>query len=122
MDFSEIFENLKNFFAGTKKRTLVICGILVFMTLSALIVLALGSGKSGSKPSFKVQRPLNAEKELLIPKGPDVPDEYITSRKTESKWSEAEAEKWFTVPDEKEVLKLSEANSKMIDEIIGAAP
>ena len=122
MDFNEIFDNIKFFFADTKKKILFICGILVLMTLCALVVLTCSTNKKESKREVSEQRKINPEETLLIPSGPAVPDEYVTSRKTEESWSVEDVEKWFTVPDEGEVNKLGESNDSIVNEILGAAP
>ena len=43
-------------------------------------------------------------------------------RQKKEKWSEEEANEWFTVPDETEIEKLSQSNDKIVKDIIGAAP
>lgn len=59
---------------------------------------------------------------LLVPDGPAVPNGYVTSRQTEKHWSDEDVEQWFTEPDREEVEKLGDANDRIINEIIGAAP
>lgn len=130
MDFREIKDGfkdrIKNFvspFSGSKKRIFLVSGILVFMTVCAVFVLAFSfSGKKESSPQGLGQRKINAEEKFLVPSGPEVPYGYETSRKTEEAWSEDEAEEWFAFPDENEIRRLGESNDRMIDEITGAAP
>jgi hypothetical protein len=59
---------------------------------------------------------------LLVPDGPAVPNGYITSRTPAKSWTEKDIEQWFTEPDKEEVEKLGDANDRIINEIIGAAP
>ena len=122
MDFNEILENIKFFFADTKKKILFVCAILVFMTLSAVIVLTCSTKKTEKVREVSEQRKINPDQSLLVPSGPVVPDEYGTSRETKDSWSREDVEKWFTVPDENETKKLGETNDMIINEIIGAAP
>ncbi len=123
MNFSGTVESVKSLFADTKKRTLLICALLVFMTACAVVVFSVSDGKKeSSKKTSSEQRKIGADQRLLVPGGPAVPDEYVRSRKTEPSWSEGEMEEWFSFPDEGEVKKLAESNDKIVDDIIGAAP
>ncbi len=126
MDLNEIKYRIKGFvssFSGRRKRIFLVSGILVFMTVCAVFVLAFSlAGKKEFPPQGLGQRKINAEEKFIVPDGPEVPSEYETSRKTEEAWTEDEAEEWFTFPDENEIRKLGESNDRMIDEIIGAAP
>ncbi len=45
-----------------------------------------------------------------------------SQQEKKEKWSEEEANEWFTVPDETEIEKLSQSNDKIVKDIIGAAP
>ncbi len=121
IDIDTLVLNLKEFFSDTTKRIVFICSLLLFMTLCALFVLILGLKKPEKKASSAV-RTMELEKTLMIPSGPEVPDEYITSRKTPEAWSDSDCEPWFTVPGNSEIKKLREVNSKMADDILGAAP
>ena len=59
---------------------------------------------------------------LSIPDGPELPKDYTASRNPKDKWSQEEAEEWFTLPSQKEIDSLSKANDNLINEITGAAP
>lgn len=123
IDFEEVFSEIKDFFSDRTKRIVVICSLLIFMTLCAVIILiSEGNNSTSKKTAQKIQRTLDLEKELLIPTGPEVPDEYVTSRKTKEAWSDEDCEKWFTVPGKTEIKNLRTSNSKMADDILGAAP
>lgn len=121
IDFEELVENIKDFFSDSTKRILFICSILLFMTLCALFILILNMKKPEKKADASVRR-MELKNELLIPSGPEVPDEYVTSRQTPEKWSDSDCDEWFTVPGQSEIKKLREVNSKMADDILGAAP
>lgn len=122
MSFEEILDNVKNTFSFSKKRLLFISCLLILMTLSAIVILVEGRKTKPSERKISEQRKINAEKTLLIPQGPEVPEGYEIGRKTKDKWQESEIQEWFTVPDEAEIEKLSDSNDKIVDEILGAAP
>ena len=93
------------------------------MLFSAIIALVAGSAKAkNSEKNPPEEKKLVLDQPLMIPPSPSIPDGYITTRKTEKKWSEKEIEKWFTLPDENEVEKLGDSNDRIINDIIGAAP
>lgn|SRR5574344_108000 len=118
-NLQDSIENIKKIFSEIKMKTLLISILIVFMTLCAIAVLLF----QRNKPRILTeQKKLVLDQSLLVPKGPAVPDDYITSRKTPEKWNEDDVEKWFTLPDNHEVKKLGESNDKIIDEIIGDAP
>lgn len=122
MDLNEFFYGIRDFFSDTTKKIIFICALLVFMVICALLVFVAGGKHKEAKRMPSEQRKINADSPLLVPSGPEVPDEYITSRITEKNWSESEVNEWFSVPDGEKLEKLGESNDRMIDEIIGAAP
>ena len=71
---------------------------------------------------IKKENELVLDQKLLAPKGPVVPDEYSLSRITSDKWSSEEIEKWWTVPGDEDVQEISDANDRLVNGIIGAAP
>ncbi len=120
-DIKETVKKIQSFLQKDTKKTFIACGVLIFLCLCAIIALAASSNKKEKQKSLKEQ-PLVLDQPLLIPSAPGIPDEYITTRKTEKNWKEDEIEKWFTLPDEEEVQKLGDANDRIIQDIIGAAP
>ena len=68
------------------------------------------------------QKNLVIDQELLLPNELTINNKYTHVRQKKEKWSEEEANEWFTVPDETEIEKLSQANDKIVKDIIGAAP
>lgn len=121
IDFSNIVSDMQDYFTENRRRVIVICAALVFMTISALVILT-----RSMPPSIKVkkkpQRTLVLDQTLVPLKGPEAPDGYITTRKTQEKWSQQEIDEWFTEPDSMELDKLAAANDRIIEEILGAAP
>ena len=126
IDVQEMVENIKDFFAEKKGKTLALCLVLVFMTLCALIILAFQMQSSSDKKAKKKyngeQRTLTLDTPLFVPEGPAVPNEYITSHKSGEKWSENQIDEWFTFPDETELNRLDSFNNKIVSDIIEAAP
>lgn len=121
-DIKETVKKIQSFLQKDTKKTLIACGILIFLCLCAIIALAVSSSNKKEKQKLLKEQPLVLDQHLLIPSAPGIPDEYITTRKTEKNWKEDEIEKWFTLPDEDEVQKLGDANDRIIQDIIGAAP
>ncbi len=122
VDFQQISEKIQNFLQENAKKTIIVCSLLILMVLCAIISLCAGSSKAKEKQKVADEPKLVLDQPLLIPSAPSIPDGYITTRKTEKKWSQKEIEKWFTLPDEDEVEKLGESNDRIINDIIGAAP
>ena len=112
---------MQDYFTENRRRVIVICAALVFMTISALVILTRSMPLS-VKVKKKPQRTLVLDQTLVPLKGPEAPDGYITTRKTQEKWSQQEIDEWFTEPDSTELDKLAAANDRIIEEILGAAP
>ena len=107
------FDNKKVFF-----RLLSLC-FIIFLCIVLLIFIP--KEKKESQNST-IQNHLELSEKLLIPNGPELPKDYTFSRKTKEKWTEEEAQVWFTEPSQKDIDSLSKSNDKMINEITGAAP
>ncbi len=122
VDFQQISEKIQNFLQENAKKTIIVCALLIFMVLCAIVALCAGSSKPKEKQKTADEPKLVLDQPLIVPSAPSIPDGYITTRKTEKKWPQEEIEKWFTLPDEGEVEKLGESNDRIINEIIGAAP
>ena len=118
----ETFENIKFLIDEHKKQTVIICAILIFMTVCAVFMLIFSNISFSKKDSFQMSEKLYLSKKLLLPKNSLETLSYIQSRKTPEKWSKEEAEKYFTLPSQSEVQKLSDSNKKIINEILGATP
>ena len=123
MDFSTLVEKFRYLIEENKKQTIFVCSILIFMTLCGFFVLLLSTSQQ-EKKEIKVinQKNLVIDQELLIPNELTINNKYTHVRQKKEKWSEEEANEWFTVPDETEIEKLSQSNDKIVKDIIGAAP
>lgn len=119
----DLYNSLKQkflcFYEENKRLTYLILALVLAVLLCIIILLA-GSGKKNKKtvPGQK----LELTEKLVVPDGPVMPREQTISRKTKDKWSEEEAEPWFTVPSDREIDSLGKANDSLVNEIIGAAP
>lgn len=131
MDFSGILQALQDakdsvtdFIQENAKVTVTIVGILLVLTLSALL-LAL-SRDEGSKTQEAVVlpqvQPYLATDEFFPPQKEALTESYYFSRDEGFEWSEEEFDKWFTLPTQESVEDLGKANHKAADEILGAAP
>ena len=123
MDFSTLVEKFRYLIEENKKQTIFVCSILIFMTLCGFFVLLLSTSQQEKKETKVInQKNLVIDQELLIPNELTINNKYTHVRKKKKKWSEEEANEWFTVPDETEIEKLSQSNDKIVKDIIGAAP
>ena len=123
MDFSTLVEKFRYLIEENKKQTIFVCSILIFMTLCGFFVLLLSTSQQEKKETKVInQKKLVIDQELLIPNELTINNKYTHVRQKKEKWSEEEANEWFTVPDETEIEKLSQSNDKIVKDIIGAAP
>lgn len=123
MDFSTLVEKFRYLIEENKKQTIFVCSILIFMTLCGFFVLLLSTSQQEKKETKVInQKNLVIDQELLIPNELTINNKYTHVRQKKEKWSEEEANEWFTVPDETEIEKLSQSNNKIVKDIIGAAP
>ena len=92
---------------------------MLIILLSLILIVITTTSK---KDSIEDVYPLVLKKELQIPPSAELPKDYNISRTTKDKWTDSEAEQWFTPPSEKEIENLSNSNDKIINSIIEAAP
>jgi len=117
---SSLSEKIVSFYEDNKKISYIILGLVVVILIC--LILLVSNGKKSKKTKDVPGSTLQLTETLIIPNGPELPRDYTPSRKTKDKWTEEEAEPWFTVPSEKEIESLANANENLINEIIGAAP
>ena len=121
MDFSELGENIRDFFSQRQK-ALLVSSILALFFCAALLALILVPHKK-EVPSAKFRsEPLEADQELLLPQGVSIPQDYAVSRETKEKWSDEEVREWLCAPDQSSLEKLSKANDSIIKNITEVAP
>lgn len=131
MDFKGIWENIKEklspliekvreFYEENKMLSYIIVGLVALLLLCIILLIALTGKKK--EPEVIPGTVLELTEPLAVPDGPELPKDYTASRTPKEKWSEEEAEEWFTVPSQKEIDSLSKANDNLINEITGAAP
>ncbi len=114
-----LYKKVSDFCKENTKITLVIA-VLILAILVCIIILSANSKKSKAKLEEKQEIVLTED--LVIPDGPNLPEDYNIARKNKEKWDENEAKQWFSVPSQNEIDDLEKSNDKMIDEIIGVAP
>ncbi len=98
----------------------IIAGLVALLILCIILLIALTGKKK--EPATVPGTVLELTEPLVIPDGPELPKDYTASRTPKDKWSEEEAQEWFTIPSQKEIDSLSKANDNLINEITGAAP
>lgn len=121
MDFSNLSEDIREFFSQGKKALLISSILGIFFVAALLAIIFLPQKKTVPSAAFRSE-PLEADQELLLPQGVSIPQEYAVSRQTEDKWSEQQIREWLTLPDESAVKKLSTSNDSLIKSITEAAP
>ena len=123
MDFSTLVEKFRYLIEENRKQTIFVCSVLIFMTLCGFFILLLSTSQQEKKGTKVInQKNLVIDQELLLPNELTINNNYTQVRQKKEKWSEEEANEWFTVPDETEIEKLSQSNDKIVKDIIGAAP
>ena len=131
MDFKGIWENIKeklspliekvrDFYEENKMLSYIIAGLVALLLLCIILLIALAGKKK--EPDAIPGTVLELTEPLVIPDGPELPKDYTASRTPKDKWSQEEAQEWFTIPSQKEIDSLSKANDNLINEITGAAP
>lgn len=123
MNFSTLVEKFRYLIEENRKQTIFVCSVLIFMTLCGFFILLLSTSQQEKKETKVInQKNLVIDQGLLLPNELTINNKYTHVRQKKEKWSEEEANEWFTVPDETEIEKLSQANDKIVKDIIGAAP
>ena len=118
--FSPLTEKLHEFYEENKLLSYIIAGLIALLLLCIILLIALAGKKK--EPVEVPGTVLELTEPLIIPDGPELPKDYTASRTPKDKWSEDEAQEWFTIPSQKEIDSLSKANDNLINEITGAAP
>ena len=132
MDFKGFFENLKEKivslyelvcdYCRDNKRNAILFASLGASILILIILLLCLIPKGKKKDKEQPQKEIVLTQTLLVPDGPEIQRDYNISRQTKDKWSEEQAEEWFTIPSQKDIDSLEKANDNIINEITGAAP
>ena len=117
---SSIFEKVREFYEENKMLSYIIAGLVALLLLCIILLCVIAGRKK--EPEIIPGTVLELTEPLAIPDGPELPKDYTASRTPKDKWSEEDAEEWFTVPTQKEIDSLSKANDNLINEITGAAP
>lgn len=117
---SPLTEKIREFYENNKMLSYIIAGLVALLILCIILLIALTGKKK--EPATVPGTVLELTEPLVIPDGPELPKDYTTSRTPKDKWTEEEAQEWFTIPSQKEIDSLSKANDNLINEITGAAP
>ena len=117
---SSIFEKAHEFYKENKKLSIIILSLVSLLLLCLILLIAIAGKKK--EPEVIPGTVLELTEPLAVPDGPELPKDYTSSRTPKDKWTEEDAEEWFTVPSQNEIDSLSKANDKLINEITGAAP
>ena len=119
--FSSVKNKIIELYFDNKKVFFLLLSLCFIIFLCIVLLIFIPKEKKESQNST-VHNHLELSEKLLIPNGPELPKDYTFSRKTKEKWTEQEAQVWFTEPSQKDIDSLSKSNDKMINEITGAAP
>ena len=118
--FSSVKNKIIELYFDNKKVFFLLLSLCFIIFLCIVLLIFIPKEKKESQNST-IQNHLELSEKLLIPNGPELPKDYTFSRKTKEKWTEQEAQVWFTEPSQKDIDSLSKSNDKMINEITGAA-
>lgn len=131
MEIKEFFKNVKEKTISLFHKLVEFCinntkiailSLLFFLLVLIVILLISTSNSKAKNEEDIIKNELILSQELLIPQGPEIQREYNLSRQTDEKWTEEEADKWFTSPSQKDIDNLNKANENIISEVLGAAP
>ena len=123
MDFSNLVEKIKYLLEEYKNHVIFICSILIFMTVCGFCILLFPKKNDNNKKNkITTNQELIINQDILLPNETILENKYTQVRQKKDKWTEEEANTWFTIPDETEIEKLGQSNDKIINDIIGAAP
>ena len=117
---SSLIQKIRNFYEENKMLSLIIAALIALLLLCIIILIAVAGKKK--EPAAVPGTILELTENLVVPDGPELPKDYTPSRTTKERWTDEEAQEWFTVPSQKEIDSLSKANDNLINEITGAAP
>ena len=119
--FSSVKNKIIELYFDNKKVFFLLVSLCFIIFLCIVLLIFMPKKKKESQNSY-IENNLELSEKTLIPNGPELPKDYTFSRKTKEKWTEQEAQVWFTEPSQKDIDSLSKSNDKMINEITGAAP
>ena len=119
--FSSVKNKITELYFDNKKVFFLLAGLFFVIIFCIILLICLPKEKKESQNVY-VENHLELSEKPLIQNGPELPKDYTFSRKEKEKWTEEEAQVWFTEPSQKDIDSLSKSNDKMINEIIGAAP
>ena len=117
---SSLIEKVREFYEENKMLSLIIAALVALLLLCIILLIALAGKKK--EPAAVPGTVLELTETPLVPDGPELPKDYTSSRTVKDKWTEEEAQEWFTVPSQKEIDSLAKSNDILINEITGAAP
>ncbi|MDR1785600.1 MAG: hypothetical protein LBR23_03950 [Spirochaetaceae bacterium] len=116
--------------SGIRPFTLWVLALLLVFALSGVIVIFARRGKTPDFESPPQAQPQASQPEaplvfmhpLLPPAQYAFPDDYRLFRPRRDRWTREEAQEWFTSPDGPMLEQLHEANTRIIDTLLEAAP
>ena len=117
---SSLIQKIREFYDENKMLSLIIASLVALLLLCIIILIAIAGKKK--EPEQVPLTILELTENLVVPDGPELPKDYTPSRTTKDRWTDEEAQEWFTVPSQNEIDSLSKANDNLINEITGAAP
>lgn len=131
MDIKGFFENLKkkivslyqlivDYCHDNKRNAILVASLAASILLLLILLICLPKGKKKDKAA--APREIVLTQDLLVPDGPELHRDYNISRQTKDKWTDEQAEEWFTVPTQNDIDSLEKANDNIINDITGAAP
>ena len=118
--FAALKDKIVSWVQANKKLSIIIVSLLSIMLICIILLLVVSANKK--KPVKTYEENLVLSQELMVPDSPELPRDYTLSRQTKEKWSNEEAEKWFSVPTEADINGLSKANDNMVGKILGGVP
>jgi hypothetical protein len=127
MKLSDVLQNIPHRLPERLRHSplvFAVAGVVVVGGIVFAVVIGVKNGKPQESLTMPVAGtvPLTLQNPLIPPPEPAIPDDYLLYRERKSAWSDEEVDRWFTVPDSNMLKDLHAANSKMISDLLRAAP
>lgn len=117
--FDNFKEELSYKLEGASKSVFIALGCLFLLIILLLLLLI---NQCTTPPRVKIMETFEIKDDYVFPESINMTDDYYFSREDKDSWSQEEVDEWFKEPDYESIKELSDANNKIINDIIGAAP
>lgn len=105
-----------------KNRILFISALSLVLLLVLLTTVFFLLGAKEKKVSKDAPLNLDITQPFVLPKEPSMNNDYYLSRPKNEVWTQEEAEKWFTIPNDAMLNQLEHDNNNLIQNLLETSP